>query len=472
VNHLIRHLVAPTMTVALASLVTTVATADAAPRVRSVQAVVSIRNAAATPLNGWTLRARLARGTRLRRAVGAKSSGHTGRITLTPKGARTLAPGAARKLTLSVSGSGAPQSWSVAGHTCAAPRRSRHGSVLQLAIGCTVGSGGGATTGPGLVGSGPTPAGPGGTPTAGTPYRFAPYADMAGWPAPDLGEIRTNTGASHISLGFVVQSADGGCTPSWGGYVAYPATGATAYQHDAVHSFQQSGGDVVVSFGGQSGTELALVCGSAGQLAAAYQGVIDAYGATHVDFDIEGATLDNTAANTLRSQAIARLQRDAAAAGHTLVVSYTLPTAPSGLSAAGVAAVRDAVANGVALSLVNVMTMDYGLAASPGQMGTYATQAGAALEGQLAAIYPSSSAAQIARLVGLTPMIGINDQSYEVFTVQDAATVAAWATANHIGMVGLWSAGRDHPCSPTVDKCSGVDQTDWQFGTTLGAFTG
>jgi hypothetical protein len=473
VTHVLRHLVVPTVTVALATLVTTVATADAAPRLRSVQAVVSVRNADAAPLKGWTLRARLAHGTRLRRAVGAKASGHTGAVTFT--GTRTLAAGTTRTLTLTVRGASAPRGWSAGGRACTATHRARHGSTARLAIRCVLGGGahaGGGDTTPGTTTAG-SPAPAGGTPAAaGTPFRFAPYADMAAWPAPDLGDIRSHTGASHISLGFVVQSAAGGCDPTWGGYVAYPATGAGAYQGAAVHAFQQGGGDVVVSFGGASGTELALACTSAGQLAAAYQAVIDAYGATHVDFDIEGAALTNTAADTMRAQAIATLQHDAVAAGSTLTVSYTLPTDPTGLSADGVAVVRDAVADGVALSLVNLMTMDYGLPAASGQMAAYATQAGAAVETQLAAIFPASGAAQIARMVGLTPMIGINDQDYEVFTTQDAATVAAWATANHIGMLGMWSLGHDHPCPQTDGKCSGTPQSDWQFATTLGAFTG
>ena len=88
-------------------------------------------------------------------------------------------------------------------------------------------------------------------------------------------------------------------------------------------AFQQAGGDVVLSFGGAEGTELALVCDDA-QLVTAYRSVIDAYGATHVDFDIEGAAVHNTLANTRRAKAIAKLQQ---ASGPALVVTYTLASA-------------------------------------------------------------------------------------------------------------------------------------------------
>ena len=73
-------------------------------------------------------------------------------------------------------------------------------------------------------------------------------------------------------------------------------------------------------------------------------------------------------------------------------------------------------------------------------------------------------------------MLGINDQAREVFTLDDARKLAAWATANHPGMLGMWQLGRDHPCpgptTTTSEKCSGVAQADWAFTHALGAFGG
>ena len=51
---------------------------------------------------------------------------------------------------------------------------------------------------------------------------FAPYVDEAGWPVPDLAQISADSGASHLSLGFVVQAQAGGCTPAWGAKDALP----------------------------------------------------------------------------------------------------------------------------------------------------------------------------------------------------------------------------------------------------------
>lgn len=99
-----------------------------------------------------------------------------------------------------------------------------------------------------------------------------------------------------------------------------------------IGSLRAKGGDVRVSFGGASGSELATTCSSADALAAAYGKVVDAYKLTKVDFDVEGGALPNTAANTRRAQAIAKLQ-----AQHPgLDVSFTLPVMPEGLTQDGV----------------------------------------------------------------------------------------------------------------------------------------
>src|ERR1035438_9373729 len=64
----------------------------------------------------------------------------------------------------------------------------------------------------------------------------------------------------------------------------------------------------IVSFGGQSGTELAASCSSLSQLTAAYQPVISTLHVTDIDFDIEGAEIAYPADNALRFLAINALE--------------------------------------------------------------------------------------------------------------------------------------------------------------------
>jgi hypothetical protein len=63
--------------------------------------------------------------------------------------------------------------------------------------------------------------------------------------------------------------------------------------------------------------------------------VIDAYGLTQIDYDIEGSAVADPASIDRRSQAIANLQTAAKANGKTLAVTLTLPVLPSGLTSQG-----------------------------------------------------------------------------------------------------------------------------------------
>ena len=78
-------------------------------------------------------------------------------------------------------------------------------------------------------------------------------------------------------------------------------------------------------------------------------------------------------------------------------------------------------------------------------------------------------------MIGLTPMIGQNDVRPEVFTLDDARAVLAFAQEKQIGMLSMWSVARDQACpnggtyvSPT---CSGITQTQWDFMNIFKPFT-
>lgn len=114
----------------------------------------------------------------------------------------------------------------------------------------------------------------------------------------------------------------------------------------------QQGGNVIVSFGGANGAELAQNCTSGQTLQAQYRAAIDRYKLTHIDLDIEGAAVTDTAANDRRNKAIRALQQEADAQGRQLIVSYTLQVMPTGLTQAGSSLLQNAVANDVDVSTV------------------------------------------------------------------------------------------------------------------------
>ncbi|MER6269600.1 cellulose binding domain-containing protein [Streptomyces sp900105755] len=285
---------------------------------------------------------------------------------------------------------------------------------------------------------------------------FAPYVDTSLYPAFDLLAAANATGVKNYNLAFVTDG--GGCTPKWGGVTDLASDGVASQ----IGALRAKGGDVRVSFGGASGSELATTCSSADALAAAYGKVVDAYSLTKVDFDVEGGALPNTTANTNRAKAIAKLQ----AAHPNLDVSFTLPVMPEGLTQDGVNLLSDAKANGVKISAVNIMAMDYG-ASYNGDMGTYAIQAATATQAQIKSVLGLSDSAAW-KAVAVTPMIGVNDVSSEVFKVDDATQLVDFAKSKGIGWLSMWSATRDQQCAggakSTADAtCSSVTQDKYAF---------
>ena len=310
----------------------------------------------------------------------------------------------------------------------------------------------------------------GGTSSDFPAHLFAPYIDMLEYPTPSLAGIATATGQKYFSLAFIV--AGSGCQANWGGYY----TMAQNFEVNDVAALRALGGDVIVSFGGADGTELALACSTVSTLQAQYQAVIDKYNLTRVDFDVEGSALGNTTSIDRRNKAIAALQAAAASAGKTLVVQYTLPVLPTGLTSQGINLLQNALANGVNIGIVNVMTMDYGSYYDPNQMGAYAVDAMNATIAQVAALYGAAKTdAQVRAMIGITPEIGLNDVTPEVFTLGDASNLLSAAQAGDIGMLTFWSMGRDQECpgAPVVSgTCSGIIQSPWAFTNIFTLFTG
>ncbi|MGW0082352.1 glycoside hydrolase family 18 protein [Streptomyces sp. NPDC003393] len=308
----------------------------------------------------------------------------------------------------------------------------------------------------------PTPSrntGTGTTASAG----FAPYVDTSLYPAFDLLKSADATGVKNYNLAFVTDG--GGCTPKWGGVTDLGSDGVASQ----IGALRAKGGDVRVSFGGASGSELATTCSSADALAAAYGKAVDQYKLTKVDFDVEGGALPNTVANTRRAQAIAKLQQQHPG----LDVSFTLPVMPEGLTQDGVNLLANAKSNGVRISTVNIMAMDYGASYS-GDMGTYAEQAATATQAQIKSVLGLSDRAAW-KAVAVTPMIGVNDVSSEVFKVDDATQLVNFAQSKGLGRLSMWSATRDKQCAggtkPTADAtCSSIAQDPFAFSKAFGAF--
>ncbi|RMB86212.1 cellulose binding domain-containing protein [Streptomyces shenzhenensis] len=404
----------------------------------------------------WTLEFDLPAGAKLSSLWNGESSVNGQHVTVKPPKWQTegLAAGASLTIGFVVNGTADPTGCLIGGATCSAddaatPEPSGRPTDAPAPTATPTPT---ATPSPtGSTGTG-TPAGAG----------FAPYVDTSLYPAFDLLASAAATGVKDYNLAFVTDG--GGCTPKWGGVTDLSGDGVAAQ----IGALRAEGGDVRVSFGGASGSELATTCSSADALAAAYGKVVDAYGLRKVDFDVEGGALPDTAANTRRAQAIARLQVQ----HPDLDVSFTLPVMPEGLTQDGVNLLADATSKGVRIDTVNIMAMDYGAAYS-GDMGDYAEQAATATQAQIKSVLGLSDSAAW-QAVAVTPMIGVNDVASEVFTVDDATQLVGFAESKGLGWLSMWSATRDKQCAggsrPTADAtCSSIVQDPFAFSKAFAA---
>ncbi|POY31848.1 chitinase, partial [Mycobacterium kansasii] len=308
-----------------------------------------------------------------------------------------------------------------------------------------------------------------------TSGQYSPYVDITLYPGPNGYDFSSaaQAGVKNATLAFITADPNG--QAAWGGYSAFDVTGGSqsSFINNQIANMHSAGINGTISFGGAAGTDLSAVSGQTPTaLEQQYLSVVNTYKIYHLDFDVEGALQGNTQALTTQAKAIALLQQQEAANGTPVTVSYTLPVLPTGLvpgQGGGLNVLQIATANGVNISRVNIMAMDYGPGfdqpGNPG-MGTYAIDAATATHGQLMTLYPSLTSEQAWSMLGVTPLIGINDDPSEVFTLADAQQLTTFAVQNHIGELSMWELPRDTTGTlGAVDAVdgSGVAQTPFEF---------
>ena len=175
----------------------------------------------------------------------------------------------------------------------------------------------------------------------------APYVDACAFPTPDLVAVAKDSGLEFFTMAFIVASRDN--RPAWGGTIPLD----TQYLLDQVRQIRGAGGDVVVSFGGANGVELAQAIEDVDVLVRAYGDVIDMYSLVRVDFDIEGGAVADEASVDRRNRALAQVQK----LYPKIQITYCLPVLPTGLTPDGEAVLVNAHKHGVKLAGIHGMSM-------------------------------------------------------------------------------------------------------------------
>jgi hypothetical protein len=298
------------------------------------------------------------------------------------------------------------------------------------------------------------------------PYFFTWGFGSGAYKFKNLSEAKSRAGMDAMTLAFAVSG--GGCSIGGG----MEATLNDASVKADVKAYINGGGRVILSFGGAAGTYLESVC-SANDLVALIRRLMDTHGTHMIDWDIEGGQLGDTRLNGVRNAAIKQLQ----GIYPDLYTSFTLPvnpfrasSEPGGLPDSAVALVRGAAQAGVNVSMVNIMAMDYGSYYSGGKkMGDLAVSAAQSTFNQLKGIYPSKTDAQLWAMIGITPMIGQNDEASEIFTPADALTVTNFVKQKGVGLIAYWAAQRDRVGSGSLNEYSRANTRDYEYYQTFAA---
>lgn len=293
-------------------------------------------------------------------------------------------------------------------------------------------------------------------PTPVAPMAVAPYL-YNGWGSPPSPTTVMNaTGVKWFTLAFVL--SNGYCNPQWDG--GRPLTGGVDQQ--TVNTVRANGGDIIPSFGGYSGNKLESSCSSAGELAAAYQKVINAYGLKAIDIDIEADAYSN---GTVQQRTVDAL-KTIKANNPGIKVYVTIGTDQNGPDTS---LINRAAASGLSVDSWTIMPFDFGGAGQ--NMGTLTLRAAEGLKTALKNAYGYSDD-QAYRGMGISSMNGITDVN-ETVTVADFQTILGYAQQHHLARLTFWSVNRDRPCTSGVaDSCSGVSQQNWDYTRVFAKYTG
>ena len=297
---------------------------------------------------------------------------------------------------------------------------------------------------------------------AATTTEYAPYFYAFSWgdsrfPFTSLVDMRARSGLSSVTLAFVYD--DGGCRVN---------TDIQRNRTD-LNAFRNGGGTVKAAFGGVPGRYLEVMCRDDETLASAIGAFVDATGIRDLTFEVNEEVAPIEVVNVRRARALKRVQDS-----RRIKVSFTLPVAPrdvngtpGGLSSTSLGVLRAALDAGVTISHVNLLTMDFDPALVGGRsMSELAISALEDTATQMQELIPGLSRARAFAMLGATPMIGVNDISTQVFGLQDAARLVAFARSKHLGLLSFWAINRDQPCARgelPPWTCSGVNVTTFEF---------
>lgn len=311
----------------------------------------------------------------------------------------------------------------------------------------------------------------------------SPFVDMVAWVtkpgysnngAPNLARISEDTGVKFFNLGFIQSSSqqivDGKVQWGWGGYSVLNEKNADNAQYQgikqSIREIREMGGDVTISLGGLNGISFWQVTQDTDTLFNTYMELVQGYGLTRLDLDIEGGA-ENKALNVANAKAIKKLQD---ATGVDIVL--TLPVLPSGLTSVELDVLEAYLSAGVDVKVVNIMTMCYGSGTLlPGEnYGSASLRAVDSTKNQVKQYFKQFANTDLTdqdayRIIGTTLSIGFEGAAHPIFTTEWSKLVVDHAIEKGLAMTSFWSMNRD----AMLENNSGVT-AQYQFTDIFKAF--
>nr|WP_277895912.1 carbohydrate-binding protein [Enterococcus lactis] len=307
----------------------------------------------------------------------------------------------------------------------------------------------------------------------------APYVDITAYSSDEelsnngalnLAAVAQQTGQKFFKLGFLQVRGirNGRIDWAWGGFNGLSEIDNDEWQYEgikkSIRELRQNGGDVAVSFGGLNSGAFWEVTQNQALLYDAYMEVIQGYGLTRVDYDVEAAAMGYEE-NLANAKAVKKVQE---ATG--VEVTLTLPVMDTGLISTGLAVLQAYLEAGVDLTNINLMTMCYGSSVPDYAQGSLDSVDNTMV--QLKEYYQrfmgtTLTTEQAYAKLGTTPSIGFESEAHPYFTATMFNRVVQHAKERNIGMVSYWSMNRDSK----VDGGQGQVNNRYEFLNVAQRFT-
>jgi len=291
----------------------------------------------------------------------------------------------------------------------------------------------------------PVPPPPSPTPPPASGFVFGSYKDVTVNMDWNVSQISTSVTGSRQPVLNAMPARQGSLTWAFAsgecGSENWAGVTPAALVAQNVNQWVSAGKKYIISTGGANGV---FTCGSD----AGFESFIQRYNSSSlqgIDFDIEGGQ-----SQAVIDALVARVK--VARANHpNLRFSFTLATlggnAAQSLGQIGVNVMNSIKSQGLTGYYINLMAMDYGSAIASNctlggngrcDMAQSAINSAVNLHNYWGVPYNQ---------IEITPMIGGNDATDEIFSIANVDTLSSWVKANGIAGVHFWSLDRDVDCA-------------------------